>query len=680
MLFPIDWLRDFVDFDLAPEALADRLTMAGSEVEGIEDGVFNIKITPNRGDCLSVWGIARETAAILNLPLKTPALSIREDGPDIHSLTSVEILDPDLCPRYSCRVVLGVKVGPSPEWMQKRLLAANIRPINNVVDCTNYVMMELGQPLHAFDYDLLQENRIVVRRARPGERIVTLDGVERELTPDMLVIADAIRPVAVAGVMGGLETEVSEKTTRVLLESAHFFMQSIRRTAKVLRMATGASYRFERFVDPELTVRALDRVAQLIQETAGGQLSRGVEDVYPRPWAPKTLTLRPDRCNLVLGYPLSASEMIALLERLGLSCEPGDPIRVRVPSFRFDLQQEEDLIEEVGRLHGYEHIPTDLSLRRVFTGKESTLQMMQERARESLIACGLTEIITHSLVPPEDAEWMGQSALRLRNPLSEDLAILRTSLLTSLLRTISYNASRGHHDLALFEIGKVYRPADNATGSEEKVMVAGALTGTLWKRAWNVDEEQLTADFFLAKGVVEELTEDFRVGPLSFEATRHPLLYPGRAAAVLLGGERLGAIGELAPSKRDALHLSRPVFLFELDLELLIRESQKVSLRAGYQAPSRYPAVDRDISFLVDLKTQAAPLEAAIRRAGGDLVESVALFDLYQGERLPEGKKSLAYRIVFQAPDRTLTEAEVTAAMEAIRACLRQEFGAAIRE
>ncbi|MCC6442157.1 MAG: phenylalanine--tRNA ligase subunit beta [Armatimonadetes bacterium] len=680
MLLPIEWLRDFVDCGLSEEALADRLTMAGSEVEGIQNGVLNVKITPNRGDCLSVWGMAREAAAILGTPLKPAALAVEESGPDAASLTSVEILDENLCPRYSCRVMLGVEVGPSPDWMQQRLVAANVRPINNVVDCTNYVMLEMGQPLHAFDFNLLQGKRIVVRRARAGERLITIDGVDREMSPDMLMIADAARPVAVAGVMGGLETEVSEKTVNVLLESAHFWMQSVRRTAKALGMSTGASFRFERFVDPELTVRALDRVARLIRETAGGQVASGIVDAYPKPAEIRTLSLRPDRCNMILGFSLSPEEMKAILTRDGLACEGSDPIQATIPIYRFDLQEEIDLVEEVGRLHGYDHILTDLSLQRVFVGKDDPSFRQQDRARESLLASGLTETVTHSLIAPEEAAWVGGETLRLRNPLSDDLSTLRNSLMPSLLRVTAYNASRGNHDAAFFEIGKIYLPANTDTGGQEQVMVAGAMAGTFWKEAWNVSKEQLTADFFILKGAVEQLVRDFRVGPSEFQAADHPLFEPGRAAAILLDGQRCGVIGELSAVRQDALNLNRKTYLFEMDADALIRASEAVSLRASYRAPSRYPTVERDISFLIDADLQAAPLESAIREAGGALVESVFLFDLYQGDRLPEGKKSLAYSIVFRAPDRTLTETEVAATMAAVRARLRGRFGASIRE
>jgi phenylalanyl-tRNA synthetase beta chain len=700
MLIPIPWLRDYVSFDLDVAALAERLTMAGLEVEEIHetaDGtVLDIYVTPNRGDCLSLVGVAREVAAITGGTWRGPEFRLRADGPAEPGLT-VTIEDPDLCPRYAARVIRGVKVGESPAWLQGRLRAAGLRPISGVVDVTNYVMLELGQPLHAFDLSTLREGRIGVRRARPNETITTIDGTAVMLEPDMLVIADAGRPVAIAGVMGGLETEVTASTTDLLLESAHFSPASVRRTARRIPLSTPASYRFERSVDPEGVVRAVDRAAQLITELAGGEVSRTLVDAYPRRIGPAQIGFRPRRCDALLGVAVPDAQMSGHFERLGFTVERADSERwkVTVPTFRPDLTLEADLVEEVARLYGYQALPETLPAGVAGVGSISPLGRLAERLREQLLAQGMYEALTNTLT---SLAWLERcrlsrspvwpapstappvpgplSVVRLRNPLSEEWAVLRPSLLPGLLQAAVYNAHRGQENLFLFEVGWAHIQPAGDEAPRDRFLAAGLMSGSRWNDAWNLPREATSADFYTTKGVAEAIARDLGVTELRWSRSSHPALHPGRAAEVAADNRIVGVAGELHPEVAAALDLRAAPVIFELDAQALM-ELGKAERR--YQPPSRYPALTRDLAPVVPRGTPGESVRAVFVREAGELARAVRLFDVYTGPPLPEDRVSLAFSLDLAADDRTLTDSEADQLLARLRDALTRECQAEFR-
>ncbi|MFQ6096947.1 MAG: phenylalanine--tRNA ligase subunit beta [Armatimonadota bacterium] len=691
MRVPYHWLCQYLETDLSADELARRLTMAGLEVESIEDfqgqPVLVAKVTANRGDLLSMVGVARDAAAVLRTRFAGPRVRLTEHGRDIGQEISIEIRNEDLCPRYSARLIRGVTVAESPDWLKVKLEAAGLRPINNVVDATNFVLWELGQPLHAFDYDLLRGKTIVVRTARPGERLVTIDGEERLLGLEDLVIADAEAPVALAGVMGGADTEVTQHTRNVLIESAHFDPASVRLTALRHAMSTEASYRFERFVDPSGTVAAADRVCQIIADIAGGEVAEGVADVYPSPVTPRTIALRPERANAILGTQISAAEMVDILRRLGMTVEEGDRIRVTVPTFRSDVEREIDLIEEIARVYGYDRVPFTLHPSRVCQEGRSREQRLRNLARDVLLQCGLTEALTFSMIGPRDLDRIGlppddplRDAVRLASPASEDLSIMRTTLIPSALRVAEVNVRRRLLDLAFFEIGKVFLPVEGRELPDEQWRVVAFAMGANMTSTWNLSQAVTQIDFFWLKGILEQLVAGLGIANVRVEPSEHPTFARGRCAAVRCpDGAELGVIGEVAPSVRGEYDVPRAAYLFELNLERMISLADPLK---RYRPISPFPSNRRDIALLVDDDEQhsCAALEEAIRAAAGDLLESVRVFDLFVDEqRLGKGKKSVAFTVEFRAPDRTVPDEEVDEIMDRIAAHLSSTLGARVR-
>ena len=741
MKVPYSWLKEMVPVEATPQEVARRLTMVGLEVETIEeiadDCVLDVQPTSNRGDCLSILGIAREAAAALDLPLLPPPTAAPEAGEPAETLASVRIDDPDLCPRYSARVVTGVEVKTSPPWIIHRLLRCGMRPINNVVDATNYVMLEMGQPLHAFDYDLIKPERdpstalaaggraaIIVRTAREDEPLTTLDGVERKLKKGMLVIADPERAVALAGVMGGGNTEVSWSTTRVLLESAHFDRVSIRRTRKALELDTEASYRFERIVDPGGTVAAVDRVAAIIAQASGGNVAPGVVDAYPKVILPVTIELRPKRANRLLGTKIPAGRMAAVLRRLHLEVKEGETLLVTCPTFRPDLQQEIDLVEEVARIHGYDNIPTTVTTGAGAPGRQAPELEFDLRAKQALMACGLNEAMSYTLTDAGVFDRLHlpvghplRRALRVRNPKSEEYTTLRTTMLDSVLSALAHNVSRGVADVHLFEVGRVYLPAPFAppalslpNGSEvegskacpegtrrvegpvpsgvegrrgdpelphEQRSVGIAVMGSAWTSRWSIDPTCARADFYSLKGIVEELVQALCGEAPAFAPSSHPSFREGHAADVKLGDEHIGVFG--APSLAVQEHYDLPdgAHVAEINLEaLMLRARGAVQSRRL----SRYPAVRRDIALVVAGGIAAREVEQVIAANAGDHLERVDLFDVYKGRQIPAGYRSLAYALTFRHPERTLTDQEVEDALTKTREALRSQLKAQIRE
>lgn len=672
MKLPVEWLREYVDTPLADESLAAKLTMVGLEVEettASDDGpVFHTKVTPNRGDWVSVLGSAREAAAALDMPLARQPAPLPDESADIERWVGVRVEDPALCPRYTGKLVRNVVFRPSPDWMQKRLTAAGMRPLNIVVDVTNYVMLEMGQPLHAFDYASLPDGRIVVRRAQDGETITTLDGTKRALTPEMLVIADREKAVAVAGVMGGSETEVSGTTKHVFLESAHFDPGTVRRTSKALGLMTEASYRYERFVDPALAPVALERACHLLAEWAGGEVVLGRIDLYPQPLQETVIALRPHRTNAILGTQLDEATIAGSLRRLGLAVDTSaEPLSVTVPTFRPDLVQEIDLIEEVGRMIGYDTLPETLPPARGEGGGDAPMGQLTAQLRTLLIGFGVSEALTHSLAAPSafDDPRLAGRRVTIRQALSAELSGLRRSLVPNLLDTLARNARQRQADIRLFEVGKVFELGDKPGKYDEPRRVAAVLTGP-------------NIDFFTTKGLVEALASALHLPPITFAADERPQMHPGRSASVAVAGQPLGFVAEVDPDAVQG-HLDVPtatgrVAVFELDADLLLVHADP-ALR--YTPLPRFPAISRDLAVVVDLAAPYGLLESTAREAvSAELTESITLQSIYTGERVAEGKKSIALRLTFRAANRTLTDAEVDAQVANAEMLLTERVGA----
>ncbi len=635
-----------------------------SEALALDDTILDIGITPNRGDCLSVVGIAREVAALFGVPLSPPSISLKEIGPPVETLASVTIEDPDLCPRYAARVVQNITIRPSPLWLRRRLEAQGVRPINNIVDITNYVMMELGQPLHAFDYHRLDGHCIVVRRARPNETFVTLDGQNHQLQKDMLLICDASRGVALAGIMGGLNSEISPQTHTVLIESAYFQPTATRRTAKTLGLSTESSYRFERGIDPEGVITALDRAAQLMVELGAGELAKGRLDVYPSPIKRESIQLRVSKTNRFLGLNLSREEIRNLLESIQLEVQTAnqDLLVVDPPSFRLDLTREVDLIEEVARLAGYDQIPSASPRARLSSAKLAEDQLIRQKTKHTLAGLGFCEIVSYSFINPltvrllrlEDADPRRQ-LLPLRNPLSEDQAVMRTTLVPGMLETAAKNQRQNNFDLRLFELSKVFFPREDRELPEERFNLCGLLSGLRRPAGWN--EPALAVDFFDIKGAVEALLLGLGISDILWSTKAlASYLQSEVSARILVSDTHLGDLGEIHPEVVQAFDLKTPVYIFDIDFDLLLEKT--VSLKR-FQPLPRFPAVNRDLALVVTTSVAAQDLLDYLEKNRPEYAESITLFDQYRGDQLGPGKKSLAFRITYRSAEGSLTDLEV---------------------
>jgi phenylalanyl-tRNA synthetase beta chain len=636
---------------------------------GLDEAVLDLEIETNRPDLLSVFGIAREVAGATGEQLVPPDTSVVEGDAEGTS-ASVEVEDPERCPRYLARLIRGVADAPSPLRMQARLTAAGMRPLSAVVDATNYAMLELGQPMHPFDLDLLAERTIVVRRARAGERLVTLDDVERELVEDDLLIADREKPVGIAGVMGSASAEVSASTTEVLLESAWFESRGILRTSRRLLLPTEAAIRFSRGTDPEGTGPAADRAARLMVEWAGGVVVRGVIDVGAAP-PRRHIAVRPARVSLVLGHEVSASDVAEALGRIRIASEKQDgAVVAEAPSFRPDLQREEDLIEEVARVQGYESIRSTLpGIRRV--GELDPSHEFRRRLRQALVRAGLREALSLSFASRADLELMGHdAAVAVANPPSADEPYLRRSIIPNLLQALARTMARGARSVALFEIGHVFHPADPV---DEREVVTVALAGLADEGLYS---ESRSFDFFDGKGALEALLSGLAIDDWWLADASGRPLHPARSATVEIGGQPAGVIGELHPRVAQRLDLPARVAIFELDVASLARNAPR---RTTYRDIPRYPPIRRDLAFILDASTPAADVRSALEQAGGELVGSVLLFDVFEGPPLSAGQRSLAFSIDFRAADRTLTDEEADRAVAAMVERLSRDFGATLR-
>lgn len=652
---------------------------------GRKDTIFEIGLTPNRSDCLSLIGIARDIAAKLDLKLKYPYSTLVEGPELVASVIGVTVLNQDLCPRYAARYISGCTIAPSPEWLVKRLNAIGIRSINNVVDITNLIMMELGQPLHAFDCDRLSGNRIVVRTAEEGEQFITLDNQQRVLTSADLVICDAKRPVALAGVMGGLNSEIENTTTSILLESAFFKPAAIRKTSKRLGLHTESSHRFERGIDIDNVTRALDRAASLIVELAGGVTAQGCIDVYPGKSDRDAIMFRPEKANELIGIDMERDAIVDILTRLECrvsNCADGS-VAVIPPYYRIDIEREIDLIEEIARLNGYDKIPATMPIARVVSDRPTRHQEIEKRVRDLLVNNGMTEIINFSFTSPDAAGKLllneddpRHLAIKLANPLVDEQSVMRTTLLPGLLETTARNMNFRSLDLKLFEIRRVYLPGEGEESMpREPLCIVGALTGSRDGDGWSRPDELV--DFFDAKGIVETVLDFLDIGGVSW-STENPETYyhPGKSCRILAGREYIGSVGELHPTVQKNFEIDKPVFCFELDFEKLVKLSRtKITITA----PSRFPDSTRDIAMLIPDELPAVKIVECIRVEKAKEIEHVQIFDVYRGKGVPEGHKSIAVRIRYRSFERTLAEEEIAALHKKIIANLIDKLQVTVR-
>ena len=662
-----------------PEAYADGIWILNNEgckvgedmnvVIGNDDSIVEFEITNNRPDCYSLIGLARETAAAFNVPMKhhEPVVKGGAEG-NLCDLLDVDVQADDLCPRYTARMVRNVKIAPSPKWMRQRLRSAGIRPINNIVDITNYVMVEYGQPMHAFDYRYVKGGKIVVRRAGADKTLTTLDGSVRVLQPDMLVIADETKPVGLAGVMGGENSEIVADTVDVVFESANFLGSSIRKTALALGMRTDASAKFEKDIDPMLTVPAVNRACELVELLGAGEVMDGMIDVLNYVPQPVTVKLEPERINALLGTNISETDMIEYLHREEVPVVDG---MIQVPSWRPDLRVMADIAEEVARYYGYNNIETTLMRGATTMGGYSDEQKLENAAGAAARALGYSEIITYSFVSPSSfdairipADSPLRKTVKLVNPLGEDTSIMRTVILPSMLDILSRNFAFKNKGVKLYEIGKIYLPVEGEKlPNEPKRMIFGTY-----------GEHE---NFFTLKGEVDALLEQLNVHPATYVAdTKNPSYHPGRCADIMIDGKKLGVIGQIHPLVAEGYGISGEVYVAELDFTGL--QSALAPERVFHSLP-KFPTVSRDLALVCDEAMTVGMLEACIKKAGGKLLRSIQLFDIYRGPGIAPGRKSVAFSLELRADDRTLTDEDTTGVTNAVLEKLKNDLGVTLR-
>lgn len=654
------------------------------EILDLGDTVLDVSITPNRADCLSMIGIAREVAAITGKKIKMPVGEVYESAEDINSITSVKIIDSDLCPRYTARMIKDVAIGPSPVWMKTRLEAVGLRSINNVVDVTNFVMLEMGQPLHSFDFRFLEEGRIVVRKSVQDEEFVSLDGKARKLEADTLLICDGVKPVAIGGIMGGLNSEVKDDTRIVFLESAYFNPSSIRRSARRLAMPTDAAFRFERGIDPEGVLAALNRAAGLIADLSGGKVCKNFIDEYPaKVPAAANIPLALSRVNAVIGTAIEGSEVIRILQSIGMEVKENEPGKYLVtpPTYRVDITREIDLIEEVARLYGYDRVPVTLPDVAVTEMAAIPRLDLEERIRTVLTGNGYNEVINYSFISPQSVDYLGltenderRRLVHIKNPLVEDQAVMRTTMIFALLDSLKKNANNGCFNLKLFEMGRIFLSGGAGKLPAERNVLAGLLSGTIGEDLWNY---RLNVDFYDVKGCIDNLFSDLKTGDCRYVAENpEPFLHPGKSANIYLNDSKVGYLGEVHPDVKDRMDLKVNSYVFEINLDMLVNH---IAGEVTYKEISKYPAVARDVAFVVDSGVQADYMLDIVLRQKEDLLENVGIFDIYAGKGLPDGTKSLGLRFSYRSPDKTLTDLEVNNVHERIVRKTIELTGARVR-
>ncbi|SHH66796.1 phenylalanyl-tRNA synthetase beta subunit [Caloranaerobacter azorensis DSM 13643] len=672
-----------IDEGLVPKELKDGIYILSEqyplgldikEALGLYGEVLEIEVTPNRPDCLSIIGMSRETAATLGKKLKYPEIKINREVDDITDyINGIEVHDKDLCKRYYARVVKDVKLGSSPVWIQRRLMEAGIRPINNIVDITNYVMLELGQPIHAFDLDKINGRKVIVRRAKEGEKIVTLDGVERELKDSMLVIADEDKPIAIAGVMGGENSEVSEETTTILIESANFNGKSVRLTSKGVGLRTEASARFEKDLDPDMVGKACDRVCQLIEEIGAGIVVKGSIDIYEDKAQEREITLRPEKVNNLLGIEIKVDDMLKILNSLELKARFEDEkIYVTIPTFRRDIELEADLIEEIGRIYGFDKIQSKPLIGTLTKGDKSRIRKIEDITKDILKGLGLNEITTYSFISPKAYDKINlpeysikRNCVRIMNPLGEDYSVMRTTLIPNMIEVLTRNYNYGVDRAWAYEIGNIFIPKKLPVEElpyEVRTLCIG-MYGLI--------------DFFDIKGIVDTMLKKLGITGCEYiREENYATFHPGRTANIIKGNNVLGVIGEIHPEVLENYGIKERLYIAELDFEII---AFLTNLEKKYKPLPKYPAINRDIALVVDKDIMVREIEKIIWENGSDIVENVKLFDVYMGKQIPEGKKSVAYSITYRSYEKTLTDEEVTEVHDRIVKALEVQLGASLR-
>lgn len=638
------------------------------KVLGLDGGVIDFEITSNRADCYSVYGIAREAAATFKKPLKEVETSYTENDDDIKNYLSVDVQD-DLCRRYDAKMIKNVKIAPSPEWMQDRLKECGVRPINNIVDITNYVMLELGQPMHAYDYRYIKDKKIIVRRALDGEKFTTLDGNERDLNSSMLVIADDKRAVGVAGVMGGENSEIMDDTTAVVFECANFDGTNIRLTSKKLGLRTEASAKFEKDLDPNLIDTALKRTCNLVELLGAGEIVGGVIDIYPDPVKPHTVEVSPAWINKFLGIEIEPSSMKEILESLHMKVSGDEVFTIEVPTYRQDVKIKPDVAEEVIRIYGYDRIPTEKISGEMVEAAWTPKQKLTRLVKNTMVSSGLYESITYSFVSPKVFDRINlpeghelRNTVKILNPLGEDFSVMRTTGIPSMMDCLARNYSRDNKEAKLFEIARVYIPGSDVLPDEYDKLVIG-MYGNV--------------DFYSIKGVVENLTRALGIDRAEYvRESESSIFHPGRCARLLIRKKSAGIIGEIHPDVAEKYGIDDRVYVAEIDLKILY-DASRTDMQ--YKPLPKFPAISRDIAILVPEDVMVSDIENIIRKAGGGLVEDTKLFDVYTGKQVPEGKKSVAYSIVYRSEQKTLVDEEVNKVHASVIKMLEEKLGAQLR-
>ncbi len=642
------------------------------EALDLKEEVVEFEITPNRPDCLSILGMAREAAAVFSDTIKYPSTDIKHNTDDINDYISVQIEKPELCKRFTVKAIKDIVIRQSPWWLQKRLMASGVRPINNIVDITNYVMLEYGQPLHAYDLRYVSGNKIVVDTASDSQKFTTLDGVERQLNSKMLMINDAKEAVGLAGVMGGLNSEIKDDTVSILIEAANFDADNVRATSKKLGLRTEASSRFEKGVDTNLTLDAVNRACKLIEELEAGTIIAGTIDVYPKTEEPRRIKVRPDRINALLNTNMSTDELADLYKRLEMEVDLGDgaDLYVQPPTVRLDLKEEVDLLEEAARIYGYDNL--DATIPKGYTqGGNSSKLDFQNMVKEVLAASGLNEIQTYSFASPKGADMIElpeasikRNFIKLINPLGEENSIMRTTLIPNMMETLIINYNRNINRAAAYELGRIFLPSDTELPNEAISLVLGAYGQK--------------NDFYMLKGIVETLLDKIGIKGAEYEPeANHSTFHPGRCANILYKNEYLGIIGEIHPDVAENYDISARVYICELDFEsiLLNADTEKI-----YSPLPKYPAMDRDMAIVVEEKVYVREIEKIILENGGKILENVELFDIYRGKQVKEGHKSIAYSLTYRNAEKTLTDGEVNRVHSRIIKALKEKLGAELRE
>ncbi|MEW6570885.1 MAG: phenylalanine--tRNA ligase subunit beta [Nitrospirota bacterium] len=684
MRVPYEWLKEFIDITATAEEVCSKLTMIGLEVESVEsiegDVVFEVNITPNRPDCLSMLGIARELSAIFHLSLRMPSHRISEDQPE--SDFSIEILNPNLCNRYAGRLIKDVRISDSPEWIKKRLEKCGVRAINNVVDITNYVLLEFGHPLHAFDADTIEGKKIKVDIAGEARKIRTLDGDERRLPFDALLIWDSVVPIAIAGIMGGFDTEVTDRTRNVFLESAYFDPVSVRRTSKALNLKTESSYRFERGADIEILGKALDRAAILIKEIAGGTIHKMI-DAYPVKYEPQPLEIRHERINRLLGTNLTRSDMEEILNRLGIPAEDrAEAFVVYPPAHRRDIRTNNDVAEEIARIYGYDRISATIPKTPLPAGRIDKKAVNTRKVKEAMRKAGFTEVINYSFMGTSSLDMLSipdgdvrRKTIAIVNPLIREEGLLRTTLAPALIGNLLYNLDRGIQDIRFFEMSRIFINRDQPLPLEEL-----RLGGIFFKERFPALWREEVPGFFVVKGALEAMFEELKVSEYRFIPSSEPFLQSGQSADIYILDSPVGYVGILEPEIVERLDLKKQkpeVVLFELNLDLFLTF---VPVALHYLPIPKYPPVERDIAFVVDESIPSSKIKELIMSYSSEIIEEVSIFDFYRGGNIPEGKKSLAFSITYRSKEKTLTDEEVETIHNSLVNFLIEQTGGMLRK